>query len=390
MAQADRRRSSDWNDNDDDNDESAYLSPAEAEQIEEARNVFAKIIDHTCAQGVVDDEWNLFNQNDSGDSALKKCLFSFLPRKESLQANLDTSAPRGFFPEADDDIETYSFKVFDRRNNRLTYENMPSYHKVGMRVLFRGSLQRGLVDSKPIRKFFAKETRRLGEAFDNPESRKHIPSFIKMYQIDTNELLHPELSYYQNFNEFFYRKLKPDARPISQPNNPKSIVSAADCRLIVFDHINQATEIWIKGEHFSLRHLFHDEHLAQEFEGGSIAIFRLAPVDYHRFHSPIDGTIGSDIRPIKGTFFTVNPIAIKDKLDVLTRNQRTVLTIESDIYERVAFVAIGALLVGSVNFTVKSNQRIRKGEELGKCFLSFEHYYCCLTCCSMFLFFNYR
>jgi phosphatidylserine decarboxylase len=235
-----------------------------------------------------------------------------------------------------------------------------------MRLLFSGRVQRELLHTSTIRNFFARETLRLGEAFDEPKSRKYIPAFVKMYQINLEELLQPNISQYFTFNEFFYRKLNPNARPIDHHDNPNIIVSAADCRLILFHDISEATRIWIKGHQFSLQSLFQDEQLAQEFDGGSIVVFRLAPDDYHRFHSPITGQIGPHMKQITGTYYTVNPIAIKEQLDVLTRNQRTVITIESDCFERVALVAIGALLVGSVNFTVQPDQLVQKGDELGK------------------------
>jgi len=47
-----------------------------------------------------------------------------------------------------------------------------------------------------------------GEAFDESKSRKHIPAFVKMYQIDLNELLQPNISMYFTFNEFFLSKIK--------------------------------------------------------------------------------------------------------------------------------------------------------------------------------------
>lgn len=48
----------------------------------------------------------------------------------------------------------------------------------------------------------------------------------------------------------------------------------------------------IKGRQFNLLNLLGSETLASQFEGGSLAAFRLAPQDYHRFHSPADVTIG--------------------------------------------------------------------------------------------------
>lgn len=56
-------------------------------------------------------------------------------------------------------------------------------------------------------------------------------------------------------------------------------------------------------------------------KGASIAIFRLAPADYHRSHSPLDAKVGAT-KKIPGTLFTVNPCAINENLDVFTRNKR--------------------------------------------------------------------
>jgi phosphatidylserine decarboxylase len=328
------------------------------------QNAFSDMIDQTCSEGAAANG-NIFEHTYVPRDWYGFFFRSVVPTQETVQQHFEHELPRQYPKYDDQGGVKYSFKVLDRRTNRLTYEQMPSYHKYGMRLLFSGPIQRELLHKNAIKSFFARETKRLGKAFDEPKSCKHIPAFVKMYQINLNELLHPNISDYKTFNEFFYRKLKPDARAIAKPDNSNTIVSAADCRLILFDNINDATRIWIKGHHFSLKYLFQDDKLADEFNGGSIAVFRLAPVDYHRFHSPIDGIIGRDIKKITGTYYTVNPIAIRENLDVLTRNQRTVITIESDTFEKIAFVAIGALLVGSVNFTVEPQQSINKGNELG-------------------------
>lgn len=42
-----------------------------------------------------------------------------------------------------------------------------------------------------------------------------------------------------------------------------------------------------------------------KYSGGALAIFRLAPQDYHRFHSPVEGRIGA-MTVISGEYYTVN------------------------------------------------------------------------------------
>jgi phosphatidylserine decarboxylase precursor len=342
-----------------------YLSCVAHEEIRQVQTTFSDIIDQTCTNDP-NSRQSIFEHFDGPSHSLGYLFRSIIPTQETIHQDFDQQSSRHLFQYEDRHDMKYAFKVLDRRTNRLAYEQMPSYHKHGMRLLFCGPVQRELLDTNAIRNFFTRETLRLGKAFDDPKSRKHIPTFVKMYHINLDELLQPNIADYDTFNEFFYRKLKPDARRIDYPNDASGIVSAADCRLIVFDNISDATRIWIKGHHFSLEHLFHDTQLAREFHGGSIAIFRLAPVDYHRFHSPIQGTISHYSKRITGTYYTVNPIAIKENLDILTRNQRTVITIDSTCFETMAFVAIGALLVGSVNFTVGENQPIDKGDELGR------------------------
>ena len=127
------------------------------------------------------------------------------------------------------------------------------------------------------------------------------------------------------FNQFFYRfisffladylidcflqsrKLKPDARPVEQPDDPYRLVSGADCRLMTFETVSEATKIWIKGREFTVGRLLGDNHKdeVEKYTGGALGIFRLAPQDYHRFHSPVDGTIGR-MTYISGEYYTVN------------------------------------------------------------------------------------
>ncbi|KAF8556406.1 hypothetical protein OG21DRAFT_1459241, partial [Imleria badia] len=237
--------------------------------------------------------------------------------------------------------------------------------------LFCGKEQVKLLEgSKHVEDLLREQSVREGRIYDSPESVKNIPSFIHTYQIPLDELLEPDIQHYGNFNEFFYRKLKLDARPVENVDDPAGFCSAADCRLVVYPTIDLARKFWIKGDEFSIPSLLNldpSDPSCSQFNGGALAIFRLAPSDYHRFHSPIDATVSAKAKDVLGQYYTVNPQAINQtNLDVFSRNKRSVLFLQHTLSGKpIAFVAIGALLVGSINWTVEENASVRRGDELG-------------------------
>jgi len=192
--------------------------------------------------------------------------------------------------------------------------------------------------------------------------KKEIEHFIEYHNLNREEIKDP-LNSFQTFNEFFYRKLKQGARPIAEPTNSKVAVSAADSRALFFPTVDQAKKLWIKGEKFNLINLV-GEQMAQEFDKSSLVIFRLAPQDYHRFHSPVDGVVGK-MFPHDGALFTVNPIAIREKVDVYTENKRIVTTIKTKDFDNVLFIAVGATMVGSISMTVNEGATVKRGDEMG-------------------------
>ena len=204
-----------------------------------------------------------------------------------------------------------------------------------------------------------------GRKFDDPASAGEIRGFINFHQLDMSEVLLPTEAF-KNFNEFFYRELKPGARPASAPNNPKIITSPADCRTVVFDRIDDATKIWVKGREFSVARLLGDTYPddAKRFVGGSLGVFRLAPQDYHRFHIPVDGVLGEP-KLIEGEYYTVNPMAIRSALDVYGENIRVIVPIDSKAHGRVMVICVGAMMVGSTVITRKAGEKVARAEELG-------------------------
>ncbi|OAA34061.1 Phosphatidylserine decarboxylase [Metarhizium rileyi] len=254
--------------------------------------------------------------------------------------------------------------VQDRMTGQINEEKMSVYVRLGIRLLYKGIKSRDM-ENKRIRKLLKNLSIKQGRKFDDPASREEIEKFIDFHGLDMSEVLLP-IDEFKNFNEFFYRALKPNARPCSSPNNPGIIVSPADCRSVVFNQMTQATKIWVKGREFSIKRLLGDAYPddAARYENGALGIFRLAPQDYHRFHIPVDGIMDKPVT-ISGEYYTVNPMAIRSALDVYGENVRVIVPIDSVAHGRVMVICVGAMMVGSTVITRTPGEEVKRAEELG-------------------------
>ena len=68
-----------------------------------------------------------------------------------------------------------------------------------------------------------------------------IKLFIKFYKPDLNEVLIPELSFYDSYNAFFIRKLREESRPID--HSESSFVSPVDGEIVDYGAINKTNLI---------------------------------------------------------------------------------------------------------------------------------------------------
>lgn len=208
------------------------------------------------------------------------------------------------------------------------------------------------------RAFFSKW---YGHKMRKPESALRVLPFISKYEIDVDEFAKSPFDY-KTFNEFFYRALKPGARPIAPGDNVA--VFPADGRHLGFPDLQAAAGFYVKGSKFSFAELLGDEALAEKFAGGSMLISRLCPVDYHRFHFPVSGVPGES-RLIDGWLYSVSPVALRRRLRYLIENKRVVTLVESPPFGTVAVVEVGATNVGSIQQSFVPGRAVQKGDEKG-------------------------
>jgi len=236
--------------------------------------------------------------------------------------------------------EQFEETVLGEKWIRWAYQNSESNFLE--RVLFRSSLISKL----------------MGAWYDSSISKNKIAPTIAELAIDESEFAVSTESY-TSFNDFFIRHLKEEARPFS--NKEEDIVSPADGRTIVFPKLDENTYIPVKGFPFSIKTMLPD--IYDRFTNGALAIIRLCPADYHRYHFPCTGTI-TQSKNIQGALHSVNPIALGSGPDVFSENKRTYTLINTQNAGTMCFIEVGAFGVGSIVNT-RTNGAIKKMDEKG-------------------------
>lgn len=167
---------------------------------------------------------------------------------------------------------------------------------------------------------------------------------------------------FNNFNDFFARKLLPSARPINMDSN--ALISPGDGRLSAYDNIDLNKLVQVKGLTYSLEELIDDKELAKEYDGGICLILRLCPTDYHRFHFVDNGTCGAT-KKITGSYYSVNPIALEKIPKLFCQNKREWSLFKSENFGDIIYVEVGATCVGTIIQSYTENTPIKKGDEKG-------------------------
>ena len=245
---------------------------------------------------------------------------------------------------------------YNRYTSRLEQEAI--YGEGPLRFAYENPAGRALLELIVKRAVFSHW---YGWRMDRKASRARIAPFLAKYGLDAAEFADAVESF-GSFNEFFYRKLKPAARPIAA----EGVVFPADGRHLGFQNVAEVPGVFVKGQQFDIPALLGDAALAARYREGTLVLSRLCPVDYHRFHFPCAGVPGAP-RLINGPLYSVSPIALRRRLAYLWENKRVVTELVTPQFGTVLCLEIGATNVGSIVQSFTPGAAVEKGAEKG-CF----------------------
>lgn len=172
-----------------------------------------------------------------------------------------------------------------------------------------------------------------------------IKNFGKHYKINTKEAVSRNLKRYPHFNSFYTRKLKADARSITDLEN--GIACPVDGIVTQAGIIKEGDIIQAKGKNYSVSSLLGaDNQNINSFEKGIFTTLYLSPKDYHRVHMPFNGTLSETVH-IPGRLFNIVPSLIERRPSLYAKNERVISFFDTELGP-MALVMVGSIFSSSI------------------------------------------
>jgi len=202
------------------------------------------------------------------------------------------------------------------------------------------------------------------------DARKAMPDFEREFICDPGQ---PHWGFW-SWDDFFTRRLRAGARPVAYPDDDSVIVNACESAPYrIARQVSYRDTFWIKSQPYSIVHMLANDSLAPLFAGATIYHAYLSPLSYHRWHSPVSGTV-TKAYVKDGTYYAeaashgFDPAGPNESQGFITEvATRAVIFIEADNPDigLMCVLAVGMAEVSSCQITAYEGQRLRKGDELG-------------------------
>lgn len=183
---------------------------------------------------------------------------------------------------------------------------------------------------------------------------------------------------FRSWNDFFTRRFKDGQRPVASPDDDSVVVSPCEATPYgLASDVRRQDRFWFKHQPYSLQDMLADDESVDEFVGGTVYQAYLSATNYHRWHSPVAGTV---VRAFvaDGTFYSEADAEGDDAFEPQNSQgylahvaTRAIFVIQADnpAIGRIAVVQVGMSDVSScvIGPDVIPGRHLGKGDELG-CF----------------------
>ncbi|KAH7930760.1 phosphatidylserine decarboxylase-like protein [Leucogyrophana mollusca] len=203
-----------------------------------------------------------------------------------------------------------------------------------------------------------------------------MPDFVQTFVCDPSQKFHG----FTSWDNFFTRIFREGVRPVTFPDNDSIVNSACESTVYRIAHNVKARDsFWLKGEPYSLDHMLGNDPLAPQFVGGTVYQAFLSALNYHRWHSPINGTVVKTVQ-IQGTYYAESPAMgftnpdgpdpsgpNRSQAFITSLAARALIFIEADNRNigLMCFMAVGMAEVSTCETTVKPGDVVKKGDQIG-------------------------
>lgn len=205
-----------------------------------------------------------------------------------------------------------------------------------------------------------------------------MPDFDDLFVCDPKALYHG----FASWDDFFTREFRPGVRPVADPDDDSVIVNACESApYCLATGVKPRDQFWLKGQPYSMNHMLGGDSLAPQFVGGTVYQAFLDALSYHRWHSPVSGTVvKAYVEP--GTYYSeaqsvqVNPDGSPNFDPAGPNNSqgyiaqvaaRAMIFIEADnpAIGLMCVMPVGMAEVSTCDIRVYEGQHVFKGDQLG-------------------------
>ena len=202
------------------------------------------------------------------------------------------------------------------------------------------------------------------------DAMEAMPNFVEEFECNANE----EHYGYKSWDDFFTREFRPGVRPVESPDDDSIVANACESAPFkISTDVKGRDYFWIKSQRYALDFILNMDDLAKQFHGGTVYQAFLSATSYHRWHSPVSGTIYKT-ELVDGSYYSQthniqddpsSPNMSQGYLAEVAARGIVYITADNPDIGLMCFVSIGMAEVSSNDITVKVGDKVKKGQQIG-------------------------